>query len=66
MDHVAPNLNGIITTDGSWLAGLWVGGTDHLAAGGHNVLALPHLSNQHNAAAETAAIHVLQAAEKAA
>lgn len=40
------HLNGIVTTDGAWLAGLWVGGANHLAASQHNVPALPDLAAQ--------------------
>lgn len=43
MDNVAANLNSEVTTDGSWLSGQRVGGTDDLTGGGNNTVALPDL-----------------------
>jgi hypothetical protein len=43
-----PHLNGVVATDGAWLAGLWVGGANHLAASQDNVLALPDLAADEN------------------
>ena len=41
MADVASDIDGVVTTDGAWGGGQWVGGTEENAAGLDGVLALP-------------------------
>lgn len=45
MDHVPPNVNCKVPTDGSWLRGCWVSRSNDLTPCQHNILPLPDHCN---------------------